>query len=118
MIAESKRVFEAPDLGGMPEKAGIAERFEIWTAANSNEAGLDFLKSAIDYGVNSLGLDREGFIHELVDGIIGDHYPEPDRMLRNAEKVVHAYVVQEMCGKQPPAGKYDIFAVEGGTAAM
>jgi aspartate 4-decarboxylase len=31
---------------------------------------------------------------------------------------VHEYLVQEMCDRKTPRGRYDIFAVEGGTAAM
>jgi aspartate 4-decarboxylase len=117
-IAEAKRVYDAPNLGGMPQKEGIAARFEAWTASHSDAPGLDFLKASIDYGVKTLGFDREAFIHELTDSVIGDNYPVPDRILTHTEKVVHAYIVQEMCGKRPPEGKYDLFAVEGGTAAM
>ena len=39
-------------------------------------------------------------------------------MLIHAEKVAHAYLIKEMCGNRPPKGKFDLFAVEGGTAAM
>jgi aspartate 4-decarboxylase len=45
-------------------------------------------------------------------------YPVPDRMLRCSERIVHDFLIQEMCGGKSPAGKFDIFAVEGGTAAM
>ncbi len=117
-IAESKRVYDAPDLGGMPQKDGIADRFDAWAADHAAAPALDFLQSAIAYGVETLGFEREAFIYELTDSIIGDHYPVPDRMLQYTEQVVHAYLVQEMCAKRPPAGKYDLFAVEGGTAAM
>jgi len=56
---------------------------------------------------------------EITEGIIGDQYPGPVRMLAKTEVIVHDYLVQEMCGnKLKHAGKYDIFAVEGGTAAM
>ena len=117
-IAESKRVYQATDLGGKPQKVGIGDRFDAWAASHADAPGLDFLKASIAYGVETLGFDRDAFIHELTDSIIGDNYPVPDRMLHYAEQVVHAYIVQEMCAKRPPAGKYDLFAVEGGTAAM
>jgi len=39
-------------------------------------------------------------------------------MGRHMEKVAERYLVREMCGGNPPPGKYDVFAVEGGTAAM
>ena len=54
-----------------------------------------------------------------MDGILGDNYPVPDRMLKNTETIVHEYIVHEMSiGLKAPEGKFDIFAVEGGTAAM
>lgn len=39
-------------------------------------------------------------------------------MLTHIEKIVHDYLVQEMCYNNPPSGKFNIFAVEGATAAM
>ena len=117
-IAEAKKVYDAPDLGGMPQKAGIADRFDVWAVDHAAAPGLDFLQDAIAYGVETLGFEREAFIYELTDSVIGDRYPVPDRMLHHAEQVVHAYLVQKMCTKRPPAGKYDLFAVEGGTAAI
>jgi aspartate 4-decarboxylase len=39
-------------------------------------------------------------------------------MLRCCERIVHEYLDREMCDNRPPAGKFDIFATEGGTAAM
>jgi aspartate 4-decarboxylase len=39
-------------------------------------------------------------------------------MLSQIEIIVHDYLVQEMCGAGNDKGKFDIFAVEGGTAAM
>jgi aspartate 4-decarboxylase len=53
-----------------------------------------------------------------VDGIIGDNYPVPDRMLVRVEQVVQDFLKQELYGIQPASGKYNLFAVEGATAAM
>jgi aspartate 4-decarboxylase len=53
-----------------------------------------------------------------VDSIIGDNYPVPDRMLVHNERIVHEYLAWAMCGNPRPAGKFDLYAVEGGTAAM
>ena len=61
---------------------------------------------------------RDAFVHELVDSIIGDNYPVPDRMLVHNERIVHEYLMWAMCGKPRPSGKFDLYAVEGGTAAM
>jgi aspartate 4-decarboxylase len=53
-----------------------------------------------------------------VDSIIGDNYPVPDRMLVHNERIVQEYLMWAMCGNPRPAGKFDLYAVEGGTAAM
>ncbi len=117
-IEESKRALDAPDLGGMPEKAGIAERFTAFLDRNKDAGGTKLLRKAVTYGVNQLKFNADAFVHELTDGITGDMYPGPVRMLVCAERIVQEYVAQEMCEGRPPKGKYDLFAVEGGTAAM
>jgi aspartate 4-decarboxylase len=117
-IEESKRVINTPDLGGMPEKAGIAKRFANFLDRNKDAGGVKLLRESVAYGVDRLKFDADTFVHELTDGITGDMYPVPDRMLVCTERIVHEYLVQEMCAGKSPKGKYDIFAVEGGTAAM
>ena len=52
------------------------------------------------------------------EGVVGDQYPVPDRILQFTEMIVQDYLAQEMCDRRPPKGKYDLFATEGGTAAM
>jgi aspartate 4-decarboxylase len=117
-IEESKRVWDEPDLGGMPAKAGIAARFDDFLKRSADKPGAAMLKAGVDYGVKELGFDKEGWVYELTDAMVGDMYPVPMRMGTHMEKVAHAYLVKEMCGGKPPPGTYDIFAVEGGTAAM
>ena len=39
-------------------------------------------------------------------------------MLVHNERIVHEYLMWAMCGNPRPAGKFDLYAVEGGTAAM
>jgi len=117
-IEESKRVWDLKDLGGMPDQKGIGARFDAFIAKNANEPGASMLKTGIEYGVQKCGFDKDAWVYELTDAIIGDMYPVPPRMGRHMEQVVCKYLVHEMCGDSPPPGKYDLFAVEGGTAAM
>lgn len=117
-LEESKRVWNEPDFGGMPQRDGIGARFAEFLARAGDGPGTTLLRRAVDYGVTALGFEHDAFVHELADSAIGDNYPEPDRMLRHAEGVVHAYLQKEMCDGHPPPGKFDLFAVEGGTAAM
>ena len=117
-ITESKRVMDLPNLGGMPAQDGIAARLEAWLAKSAPTPGIDFLKDMTPFAVKKFGFDPDAFVHELVDSLIADNYPVPDRMLAHNEKVVHAYLTWAMCGNQPPPGMFDLFATEGGTAAM
>ena len=64
------------------------------------------------------GINADDLIHEWVDGIIGDQYPDPDRILKYTELIVEKYLIQEMCDRQTSPDHYDLFATEGGTAAM
>src|SRR5579872_2339512 len=116
-LAESKRVWDEPDLGGMPHPEGCADRLRTFLKGTSGP-GVALLRRAVDYGVEKLGFDPDAFVHELVDGIVGDNYPVPDRMLEHAEVVVQKYLEKAMYAGRPPKGKFDLFAVEGGTAAM
>jgi aspartate 4-decarboxylase len=118
-VTESKRVMEHPaGVGGMPQASGIADRFEAWLAKHSDMPGAGFLSAMTPFAVKKFGFDRDAFVHELVDSIIGDNYPVPDRMLVHNERIVQEYLQWAMCGEPRPSGKFDLYAVEGGTAAM
>src|SRR6516162_5028452 len=118
-ITESKRVMEHPaGVGGMPQARGIAERLDAWLAKHADMPGAAFLSSVVPFAIKTFAFDRDAFVHELVDSIIGDNYPVPDRMLVHNERIVQEYLMWAMCGNPRPAGKFDLYAVEGGTAAM
>jgi aspartate 4-decarboxylase len=118
-ISESKRVMDHPaGIGGMAEAKGIARRFEAWLAKHTDMPGAGFLSAMLPYAVKKFGFEPDAFVHELVDSIIGDNYPVPDRMLVHNERIVHEYLMWAVCGEPRPSGKFDIYAVEGGTAAM
>ncbi|SHJ23128.1 aspartate 4-decarboxylase [Clostridium cavendishii DSM 21758] len=117
-VAESRRVWNEYDLAGMPNKEGIAKRFVEFTKKHKDAPGIELLSKMINYGVTVKGFDPDEWIYELVDGIIGDNYPQPDRMLHHVECVVNDYLIQELCYNEPLEGKFKTFAVEGATAAM
>jgi aspartate 4-decarboxylase len=118
-ITESKRVMErSPGIGGMPQANGIAARLDAWLAQHPDMPGATFLSQMVQFAIKTFGFKPDAFVHELVDSIIGDNYPVPDRMLVHNEVVVHEFLMWAMCGQPRPAGKFDIYAVEGGTAAM
>jgi aspartate 4-decarboxylase len=118
-ITESTRVMEHPaGLGGMPQAQGIAGRLDTWLAKHEDMPGASLLTAMVSFAVKTFGFEPDAFVHELVDSIIGDNYPVPDRMLVHNERIVHEYLMWAMCGDPRPAGTFDLYAVEGGTAAM
>jgi aspartate 4-decarboxylase len=117
-LAESRRVWTADNLGGMPAQAGAAERFAAWTRANPGLPGVELLSQCVFFAVEKLGFNADAWVHELTDSVIGDNYPVPGRMLAHCEKAVQAYLDKEMFDNTPPSGTFDLFATEGGTAAM
>jgi aspartate 4-decarboxylase len=118
-LSESRRTMDDPKAGlaGMPQMNGIAGRLEAWLAKHADAPGVDFISRMVEHGVKAMRFDADAFVHELTDSIIGDNYPVPDRMLVHAEKVAHEYLLWAM-GGDAQAGKFDLYAVEGGTAAM
>jgi aspartate 4-decarboxylase len=118
-ITESKRVMDHPaGIGGMPQAQGIAARLESWLTKHADMPGASFLSAMLPFTTKKFSFEPDAFVHELVDSIIGDNYPVPDRMLVHNERIAHEYLMWAVCGYPAPAGKFDLFAVEGGTAAM
>jgi len=118
-LTESKRVMEHPaGIGGMPQAQGISSRLRAWLSKHADMPGASFLSEMVEFTVKKFQFEPDAFVHELVDSIIGDNYPVPDRMLVHNERIAHEYLMWAMCGEPRPAGKFDLYAVEGGTAAM
>lgn len=117
-VLETQRTWSKADLAGMVQKEGIANRFKEFLNSNTSTPGINLLKDILDYGINTLDFNQDDFIYELTDGIIGDNYPFPDRMLVHIEKIVHDYLLRELCQDKNSENEFDVFAVEGGTAAM
>jgi aspartate 4-decarboxylase len=118
-LEESRRGVNAPDLGNKIAKTpGIAKRFTRFLDLNSEAPGAGLLRDTWNFGISKLKLDPVDFAFELAEGIIGDMYPVPDRMLHCCERIVYQFLIKELCADRPPKGRFDLFAVEGGTAAM
>jgi aspartate 4-decarboxylase len=119
-LTESTRVMHdaVAGVGGMPQAQGIARRLEAWLTEHARMPGASFLGEMVAFAVKAFTFEPDAFVHELVDSIIGDNYPVPDRMLVHNERVVHEYLMWAMCGHPRPAGTFKLYAVEGGTAAM
>jgi len=105
-------------LGGFPRSEGLQSRFDHFILENRDKPGVVFLGKAISYVRDQLGLDPDAFLLEMVEGVLGCNYPVPDRMLRVSETIIKEYVLREMGVQGMAKESLDLFAVEGGTAAM
>lgn len=117
-VLETQRSLNIGDLAGMVQKDGIAKRLLDYIKSNPSLPGINLINKIYEYGVNTLGFNEDEWVFELTDGIIGDNYPVPDRMLVHIEKITNKYLLKELCGDTEFEGNFDVFGVEGGTAAM
>jgi len=119
-MEESERSYSYLDsgFGGLPEASEMVARFEAYAHGLHDDEGVRFLRAAISYVKDQVGLDEEEFLLEMVNAFLGGVYPEPPRMLRHTEEITKRYIAQEMFGSHPQHGDFDLFATEGGTAAM
>lgn len=118
-ITECRRTMNLDeiDLAGLPTKQGIASRFlEFLTEHAKTKPGC-FLEDAYEY-MMKLNSDADNVVMEWVEGIIGCQYPSPDRILHHTESIIERYLRQELCNGNDDCPPLDIFATEGGTAAM
>ena len=118
-LSECTRTMSLPQgVGGVPQRLGIAGRLEDWLANRPESTGAAVLAAMVRFAIAKFRFEADAFVHELVDGVVGDNYPMPSRMLFHNERIVHEYLMWAMCGEPRPQGTFDLYAVEGGTAAM
>lgn len=118
-LEEYRRTMNLPEgIAGIPDKEGIASRFEAFLKKNAAASGAKLLEQTYSYLLMQHAADPDTLVHEWAEGVIGDQYPVPDRILHFTELLVQDYLNQEMCDNRPPRGTFDLFATEGGTAAM
>ena len=87
-------------------------------AMNPEEPIDAFLLSSVDYCVNTLALEKDSLIKELVDAVIGDYYPSPSRCLPNTEIILNAFLQDTLYNGIELADQTRVFPTEGGSAAM
>ena len=118
-MEESDRKAYAPEIGIVcsPTEGGVAERFRKFLDAHKDDIASHVLAHYYDYMTKTYGVDPDDFVFEMVDGILGDHYPTPPRILKYTEMIVRDYLRWAMGGKDDKT-QYDLFAVEGSTAGM
>lgn len=115
-IEESQRTIHEGDLAGYTELNGIRERLEAFLEPDKNPSD-QFLTDVLAY-VKQLGLNQDEVVKELIDGIIGNNYPVPSRILKNAEVILNHYLQSVLYHGVELEKQTSLFATEGGTAAI
>jgi len=101
-----------------PAQDGMAQRFVDYIATRKDEAGAKVLSHFYRHMTDGLGAEPDGLVFELVDGILGDHYPTPPRILKYTELITREYLRKAMGGDDDDKTVFDLFATEGSTAGM
>lgn len=117
-LVEAVLASPAPELGGLPARSGIAGRLRAFLSEHPAGSGDALLLRGVEHAGAVHGIARDDLVGEWVDGVLGDHYPLPVRMLPHAETLVRAHLVAELFGGDGEAGGLDLFAVEGASAGI
>ena len=112
--AEAERKMYDTELGiaASPSSEGVAKRFLDFTEAHKEDEGAEVLRHYFDYMVSTHKVAPDDFVFEMVDGILGDHYPTPPRVLKYTEIMTRDYIRWAMGGGDDPT-VYDLFPTEG-----
>lgn len=118
-VSEAERTVYDSSIGivASPSQDGVAKRFEAFIKEHSDEIGAKVLNHFYTHMTTDLKADPDELVFELVDGILGDHYPTPPRILKYTEVAVREYLRWAMGGESSDT-PYDLFATEGSTAGM
>ncbi len=97
---------------------GIAKKFDAFMSRHVQDPGGKFLRDALQYACTHLEMRPDDVIFQMTDGIQGDFYPDPPRILPVTEAIVNRYLNRVVFSGHPPEGRFHLFATEGATAAM
>lgn len=100
-----------------PKIKGLGDRLHQFITKNKDKTGATLLLEYFSYMLTNYNVDPDEFAYELVDGICGDHYPTPDRILKYTQIICRDYIRWAMGGGSDLT-QYDLFATEGSTAGM
>lgn len=115
-IGECELTMNKDGMAGQAKGEGIGERFDA--AMNPEDAIDAFLIASVDYCVDTLKLDKDSLLKELVDAIIGDYYPSPSRCLTNTEVILNAFLQTTLYNGVELSDQTGVFPTEGGSVAM
>lgn len=110
MLGENRQI-----AGMIKEDDSRSERFETFLDSKETQ-GARLLQSIWEKGNHLMGMPKEVWLKHMLDDVIGDNYPHPERILNASEEPIKQYLHHELFdSKSVP---FDVFAVEGGTAGI
>lgn len=115
--AEAKMYDKPMGIAASPSQKGVATRFLAFLDRNAGNPGSEVLRHYYTYMTTEHKADPDELVFELVDGILGDHYPIPPRSLKYTEVILRDYLRWAMGGKDDMT-QFDLFPTEGSTAGM
>ncbi|WP_320171872.1 bifunctional aspartate transaminase/aspartate 4-decarboxylase [Maridesulfovibrio sp.] len=115
---QAEKTSPAKDIGLRIAQKGVAADFKKFIKGKQGQPGAAFLKQALEYATEKLGMPPDDVVFQLTDGIQGDFYPDPPRIFPLTEAIVNRYLDRVVFSNNPPKGKFNLFATEGATAAM
>ena len=78
-IAESRRAMNYEEgIAGIPDKEGIAQRFELYLKEEEGKPGIDLLKRTYEFMLMEHSADPDELVYEWAECICGEEYPMPD----------------------------------------
>lgn len=109
-------VNENSQIAGMIKEDGERpERFEAFLSSKESR-GAELLREIWENGVHLMGMPRDNWLKEMLDYVIGDNYPHPERVLNACEEPIKQYLHHELFDSK--SAPFDVFTVEGGTAGI
>lgn len=115
--AETKMYDKPMGIAASPSQKDVATRFLAFLDRNAGNPGSEVLRHYYTYMTTEHKADPDELVFELVDGILGDHYPTPPRSLKYTEVILRDYLRWAMGGKDDMT-QFDLFPTEGSTAGM
>lgn len=117
-LQECRRSADKPvGVAGTPDPADIGSRLRQFLKENAAMPGATLIQGTLDY-LAAKGFSDDEVAYEWADAVIGDQYPTPNRILKFTEVLCRDYLAQEMGDNYKGDLRFDLFATEGGTAAM
>lgn len=115
-VSESNRTICSGDMGGYVEEEKIGERFRQFV--DPQRSVDQFLLKSLNFVHDHFGMSEDDFLAEMVNGVIGNNYPNPSRVLKNTEILLNQYLQNTLYHEHDLAGQTELFPTEGGSAAI